>query len=93
MVTAVPREKPVPNVSAVPIVPIVSRPENHSDNLLVPTPSMCFARLNAAGGCDLSGDLNRDNVTVSDPIWPIFHAGSGNVEMSSAISHVGMIES
>jgi hypothetical protein len=33
MVPAVPREEPVPNVSAVPVVPIVLRHETNSDNV------------------------------------------------------------
>jgi hypothetical protein len=59
MVPAVPREKPVPNVSAVSIVPIVFQHGN-SDNLLMPVPSTRFARWEwPAGGW--SGDLNRNN--------------------------------
>jgi hypothetical protein len=74
MVPAVPREEPVPNVSAVSMVPIVFQHGNTPINLWCPR---LYARASIVGTglavVDQVGRPEPEQRDVSDPIRPNFH--------------------
>jgi hypothetical protein len=93
MVPAVPATKTVPDVSAVPVVPIV----RHGDtpiNFGAGTEHR-LARLDRAAFVDLALERSKPNhVTVHNPIRRTStFRNSENVEMSSSIGHERMRES
>src|SRR5262249_20969693 len=78
MVPAVPREEPVPNVSAVPIV------FHHGDTPITPAPSTRFARWDGPGDSELVGrpePQQRDDLRSYQAKLSRFR-NSGNMEKS-----------